>query len=179
MINNWIVHILQSKFIFTIKINSVSQSFRLEAWRIENRSSALLLKAPFARTHTRTHARNRKDATHRRKAQLSARGCDGCAQRCADACRKASCIIYSVLSPGGPSVMAVLCPIKITAGAPRRAHRRLGGPTIELIYSPNIRLDLLHFVTELAWRPRPLRMEIGDRRCSTWTVIAVKRWLAL
>lgn len=128
------------------------------------------------RMHARTHARNRKVATcPRRKAQLSARGCDGCTLRCADACREASYIIYSVLSPGGPSVMAVLCPIKITTGAPRRGYSRLGGPAIELIYSPNIRgilLNLLHFVIELTWRRRPLRMEIGDR-CSTWTVIAV------
>jgi len=37
-------------------------------------------------------------------------------------CREASYIIYSVLSPGGPSVMAVLCSIKITTGAPHPVY---------------------------------------------------------
>lgn len=47
---------------------------------------------------------------------------------------KQRCIIYGVLSPIGPSVMAVLCPIKIMAGAPRRYTPEIKSLHVELIY---------------------------------------------
>lgn len=50
-----------------------------------------------------------------------------------------SCVIYGVLSPIGPSVMAVLCPIKIIAGASRGCTPEIKSLHVELIYIRNIR----------------------------------------
>lgn len=99
-----------------------------------------------------THVWNRKEhAVREEKCSYRPKGAMDALNVAPMHAAKHAYIIYCVLSPAGPSVMAVLCPIKITTGASRPAHRRLGGPAIELIYFPNIRLDL-HFVTGLAWR---------------------------
>lgn len=81
------------------------------------------------RACVRACTKPKRDAREKEKLSYRSGGAMDALSLCADASREESYIIYCVLSPGGPSVMAVLYPIKITTGAPRRAHRcGLGSP---------------------------------------------------
>lgn len=100
-------------------------------------------------SHARTYARTQQRAASRSREKHSYRpaGPDRCV--CGPRCMAtySPYIIYSVLSPGGPSVMAVLCPIKITSGAPRRAHHRLGDPGNRTdLFPRTIRPELLFVI---------------------------------